>query len=86
MLSSIQKLADKTFVVGFFLPALLAVYTALKVLHCAPWFGALCNLDPEKPFENLTYVGLAVWVLAVLLLSLNHAAYRPHTGATQNSR
>src|SRR5579885_3616060 len=76
MLASVEKLVDKTFVIGFLLPAILAVYTALNVFHCARWFSALCEVQKEKPFENLTYVALAVWVLAVLLLSLNHVAYR----------
>lgn len=76
MLSSVSKLADKAFVMGFFLPALLAVYAALKILHCAPWFTALCDVKQENPFENLTYVALAVWVLAVLLLTLNYFVYR----------
>lgn len=76
MLSSVSKLADKAFVLGYFLPALLGVYAALKILHCPPWFAALCTVKPQNPFENLTYVALAVWVVAVLLLSVNHAAYR----------
>src|SRR5665213_1811574 len=80
MLSSVSKLADKAFVMGFFLPALLGVYVALKLLHCPPWLTALCTVKAENPFENLTYVALAVWVVAVLLLSLNHLAYRAIEG------
>jgi hypothetical protein len=82
MLSSVSKLADKAFVMGFFLPALLGVYVALKILHCPPWLTALCTVKAENPFESLTYVALAVWVVAVLLLSLNHLAYRVIEGYT----
>jgi len=76
MLSSVSKLVDKAFVVGFLLPALLAVFTALNVLHCPSWFSELCTVKPDDPFGNLTYVALVVWTVAVLLLSLNFYAYR----------
>jgi hypothetical protein len=76
MLSSVAKLADKAFVIGFLLPALLAVYTAINVFGCPKSFGEHCNVTAGNPFENLTYVALVVWFLAVLLLTLNHTAYR----------
>jgi uncharacterized membrane protein YgcG len=76
MLSSVSKLVDKAFVVGFLLPALLAVFTALNVLHCPSWFSELCTVKSDDPFGNLTYVALVVWTVAVLLLSLNYYAYR----------
>ncbi len=61
---------------GFLLPALMAVFTAVNVFHCAPWFAVLCAPPSQNPFADLTYVALVVWVLAVLLLSLNYFAYR----------
>ncbi len=76
MLSSVAKLADKAFVLGYLLPALLAVYLAINLFGCAPWFVALCKTKAENPFENLTYVALAVWFLGVLLLTVNYWAYR----------
>lgn len=76
MLSSVAKLADKAFVMGFLLPALLAVFATVKLFGCAQWFSALCTINEANPFENLTYLGLVVWFLAVLLLTLNFTAYR----------
>lgn len=76
MLSSVAKLADKTFVIGFLLPALLAASAGIKVFGCPTWFDALCNTKPESPFESLTYLALGVWFLAVLLLAVNYMAYR----------
>jgi len=76
VLSSVAKLADKTFIIGFLLPAMLGVYAAINLLNCPSWANAVCKVSAEKPFENLTYVALVVWFLAVLLLTLNYTAYR----------
>jgi hypothetical protein len=76
MLSSVSKLADKAFVMGFLLPALLAVFTAVNVFHCPPWFHELCTPSEKNPFADLTYIALVVWFLAVLLLAVNYWAYR----------
>jgi hypothetical protein len=76
MLSSVTKLVDKSFVVGFLLPALLAVFAALRVFGCAAWIADLCTIDKVNPFANLTYVALLVWVVAILLLSVNYVVYR----------
>ena len=54
----------------------MGVYTALNLFGCAPWFAALCTINKDNPFENLTYVALTVWFVAVLLLTLNYTIYR----------
>jgi hypothetical protein len=76
MLSSVEKLVDKTFVIGFLLPSIIAVYAAMNVFHCPSWFTSLCDPNPAKPFEDLTYLALTVFVLAVFLLTVNDLAYR----------
>jgi len=81
MLSSVSKLVDKAFVTGFFLPALLAVYTALNVLHCPSWLAPLCSTKPDNSFAaDITYAALIVWTVALMLLFLNYGLYRLFEG------
>ncbi len=76
MLSSVAKLADKTFVIGFLLPSMLGVYAVIRLFGCAAWYTQLCDVDPKDPFANVTYLALVVWFVAVLLMALNYVAYR----------
>jgi hypothetical protein len=82
VLSSVSKLADKAFIVGFLMPSILAVFAAYRVFGCPAWLGAACTIDAANPFANLTYIALFVWIIAVLLLTINDAAYRTLEGYT----
>ena len=77
MLSSLPKLFDRNFVIGFFLPALLAL------LATAWTFPQLSILEPlrtlaasDKKLSDVLYIALIVWVLAILLLTTNNFQYR----------
>lgn len=77
MLSSLPKLFDKSFVIGFFFPALIALIAVAWI------FPNISLLDPvrtlalsEKTFSDLTYLASIVWVTAILLMSLNITLYR----------
>lgn len=77
MLSSVSKLADKNFVIGFFLPALLAVFGASRIFACPAWASDMCAaVKSDNPFADVTYLALGVWVVAVLLLTFNYFEYR----------
>ena len=77
MLSSLPKLVDKNFVIGFFLPALVAIFAGAWI------FPGLTVLDPvrslgasEKILSDLTYIALIVWAIAILLMAANYTFYR----------
>ncbi|MGH7093928.1 MAG: hypothetical protein ACREFB_10385, partial [Stellaceae bacterium] len=77
MLGNLPKLLDKNFVLGFYLPALLAVFVVAWA------FPGLSVLDPlrhlpasEKMLDDLTYLGLLIWAAAILLMTGNHLLYR----------
>jgi hypothetical protein len=78
MLSSVSKLADKNFIIGFYVPALLAFLTLVYAFNAVPWVSSLSKTiaKSDKNFANLTYVAAAVWVLALILLICSHALYR----------
>jgi hypothetical protein len=80
MLSSLPKLLDKNFVVGFFLPGLLAVFaTAWAFLNLAVFDPIRSLVVTEKIVGNLTYVALITSVLSILLMAANHIQYRLYT-------
>jgi hypothetical protein len=77
MLGSLPKLFDKNFVIGFYLPTLLAL------IGTAWAFPGLTVLDPvrslavsEKKLGDLTYLAVVVWVVSILLMSVNYIQYR----------
>jgi hypothetical protein len=77
MLSALPKLADRIFVIGFFLPALLFALALLALFSdVSPLQEVLSSVAEKKNLENLVYFALAVWVLSVLLLMVNHLQYR----------
>jgi hypothetical protein len=83
MLSSVSKLADKNFIIGFFIPALLAVMATSYVFRSIPWVASwFVAITSDKSFVELTYLAVAVWVLALLLLILNYELYRVLEGYT----
>jgi hypothetical protein len=77
MLSSLPKLFDKNFVIGFFLPALLAVLAAAWTFPQVSLLEPLRTLAAsDKKLSELLYVALMVWVLAIVLLTTNNFQYR----------
>ncbi|PDT87856.1 hypothetical protein CO669_23605 [Bradyrhizobium sp. Y36] len=81
MLSSLPKLADRNFIIGFFVPTLLAALIALwifrdldspRLIYEAVW--------KEKKWEEITVFALSVWVFAMLLMLINHQLYRVAEG------
>jgi len=77
MLSSLPKLADKTFVLGFAMPVLLFLAAALALFSDLPAVSALLRqVVEEGGFEKLIHLLLMTWALAVLLLLTNHLQYQ----------
>ena len=77
MLTSITKIVDKSFVVGFVVPVLLAAVGILAMLRDLESIKPLyADLVQTKNFSNLTIIALLLWAAAILLLILNHHLYR----------
>jgi hypothetical protein len=82
MLSSLPKLTDKNFAIAFLLPALLALLAVAQVFPKASWSLALLTqlTTEQKSLPDIAILLLAVWVVAVLLLTANHGVYRMMEG------
>jgi hypothetical protein len=74
--SSVEKLADKAFIIGFYLPSLLALIAFVYAFPGTPGAGIIKHVEEGKTLTDLTYFVLAVWVFAVLLVTLNSEIYR----------
>lgn len=82
MLSTLPKLADRTFVLGFFLPTLLFAIASLVLFSHVGNIGNWLQGLTAKDLTSGAYLLLAVWVGALLLLILNHWWYRVLEGYT----
>ncbi|HMD02345.1 MAG TPA: hypothetical protein VKG44_05205 [Candidatus Baltobacteraceae bacterium] len=81
MLTSVTKLADANFVLGFFLPALIGVIAAAYAFPATPFLSDIfSHLGSDKSLGDVTYIVLTIWVLAVALLALNYELYRELEG------
>jgi hypothetical protein len=77
MLSTLPKLADKAFIVGFFLPCLLFAIAFLMLFSDVPTIHELLILTQDnKSLEKLVYLVLAVWTLAVFMTIVNSTQYK----------
>jgi hypothetical protein len=82
MLSLLPKLADRAFIIGFVLP------TVLFALSSSALFGDVFDrssgtiavdasaFDPKGQLVDVLIKGIWVWLLAVLLMTLNHGLFR----------
>jgi hypothetical protein len=83
LLSTIGKLADKSFVLGFLLPSFIAIVAIRSLVGCPPWISGACVLLPSgNAFADVTYLLITVWAFAVFLLALNNGVYRFYEGYT----
>src|SRR5262245_44363756 len=76
MLATLPKLADRTFILGFFLPALLFTCGALWIFADDPNVSLLIGKLLDKEPGDAVFLVLGVWVLGVILVTLNHPLYR----------
>jgi hypothetical protein len=81
MFASLPKILDKHFVIGFFFPALLALFASS---YAFPGWVILSPLHKlaasEKSLADITYILLSVWMLSVLLVAANYSQYRALEG------
>ncbi|MGH7116969.1 MAG: hypothetical protein ACREE9_21055 [Stellaceae bacterium] len=77
MLGSLPKLFDKNFVIGFYLPTLLALIATAWAFPNLTVLDSVRSLSvSEKKLEDITYLAVIVWVIAVLMMSTNYTQYR----------
>lgn len=77
MFTSLSKLADKSFVLGFFLPALIGTVTIIVLNQdLEPDSTFFKDWTKQQNFANLTIVLLVVWTLSVLLMAGSRWMYR----------
>jgi hypothetical protein len=77
MLSTLPKLADKAFIVGFFIPCLLFVIAVLALFSDVPKIQDFLVLtEDSKTLDKLVYLVLAVWTLAVFMTIVNTIQYK----------
>jgi hypothetical protein len=77
MLSSLPKLADKAFILGFFLPTLMLVLAVAGLLCDRPWTHVVWEAALQKDgWDKLALFVLTVWAFAILLMLLNHIEFQ----------
>jgi len=81
MLSSLPKLADKAFILGFFMPVLLFLVGVLALFSdTKPLVDLMAKAGGEGGVEKITYAVLLVWSIAVLMMLANHSLFRLYEG------
>jgi hypothetical protein len=83
MFGSLSKLAEKSFILGFFLPALIGTIGFVALNGDVPPFSKLLSatLEDDK-VAKLTLLLFGVWTIAVVLMTGNHWLYRMLEGYT----
>lgn len=82
MLSTLPKLADRSFIFGFFLPTLAFCIVVLVLFKDFQTSKELLEDFAAKDITKAAYALLVVWIIAVALLTLNHPLYRFLEGYT----
>lgn len=76
MFSSLPKLADKNFIIGFLLPALLAILTVLFLFNDTAPHGSLFEAALKEATVSATLLAVSGWGVATILLLCNYWLYR----------
>lgn len=76
MFSSLPKLADKNFIIGFLLPALLAILAVLFLFNDTAPQGSLFEVALKEATVTATLLAVSGWGVATVLLLCNYWLYR----------
>jgi hypothetical protein len=72
MLSTLPKLADKNFILGFALPVFLLIFVGLLLVGDVSPFDDLLNAVAQgENWEKLVYLVLGVWTFSILMQMFN---------------
>jgi hypothetical protein len=77
MLSSLPKLADRNFVLGFLVPTLIFTMVGLWMYRdVEPVTSIWAATLQEKSLTGITLLGIGIWAAAIVLLVCNHSIYQ----------
>jgi hypothetical protein len=77
MLSTIPKLADKAFIIGFLLPVIIFFAALLFLFADLALVSDILKLLMSKDnIEKIVYLSLVVWWLSIVMMLLNHFLYQ----------
>lgn len=72
MLSTLPNLANKAFILGFFLPTFLFVLAVAALYHDQSWAQTILGAaSKDNSWDSLAYFVLAVWGVSALLMMVN---------------
>ena len=76
MFGQLQKILDRNFIIGYFVPALVLVLGSLVLL----WFfginQTLVKVDGQEPLKDTALAGILSWTVALFYLVVNRQVYR----------
>jgi hypothetical protein len=72
----LPKIFDRNFVIAFFLPAAIFVVSSIGLFAGFGLFPSLISFLRTDVLQGATTLGIASWLLGVLLLVLNYSIYR----------
>ncbi len=77
MLSTIPKLADKAFIIGFLFPVILFLTAFLLLFSNVPWVTNILDQFMNKDnIEKILYISLIIWGLSIVMMMLNNILYQ----------
>src|SRR5208337_4091174 len=83
MISSLPKLADRAFIVGFLLPTLLFFLATICLLSDIGFFAnILPAIGETEKWDKIAYLIIGLWTFSVLLQIINNAQYQMLEGYT----
>ncbi|MGO7979581.1 hypothetical protein ACC691_16895 [Rhizobium johnstonii] len=81
MLSSLPKLADRSFILGFLVPSVLFFVAIYLIFGDIPWIAEALKAAMEKDaLEAFVWGTVATWLFAIILSILNHSLLRTLEG------
>ncbi len=75
MLSTIPKLVDKAFIIGFLVPVILFFVALLFLFSDFPWVSDILT-QKINDIEKILYISLLVWTFSIFMMMVNHLLYQ----------
>jgi hypothetical protein len=77
MLSTLPKLADKAFIIGFLLPVIIFLIALVFLFADLAWVSDILKpLMSKGNIEKIVYISLIVWSLSIVMMRLNNFLYQ----------
>jgi hypothetical protein len=76
VISELNKIFERNFIVGYFLPALAFLAASIALMNAYGVLPPWLRIDRNDPLKDTTFVALVVWVAALALMVLNRMILR----------